>query len=85
MSPVESQVLMPLVWFGGAAMFAAAGNLKALPLAGGYLAAFLLSAWTPEHRFLYASAANLVTTINALWLWRNLGGSPESSSEPRLR
>lgn len=70
--PVETQVLLPLVWFAGAAMFATAGDVRALPLAGGYLAAFLLSAWSPEYRFYYMSAAHLVTMINALWLWRSL-------------
>ena len=83
-SAVETQVLLPLVWFAGAAMFAAAGNLRAAPLAGGYLAAFLLSAWTPELRFLYAAGANLVTMVNALWLWRSLRTAHEASSPPSM-
>jgi serine/threonine-protein kinase len=84
-SPVVTQVMFPLVWFAGAAMFAMAGNLRALPLAGGYLAAFLLSAWGPEHRFFFAAAANLITTVNALWLWRNLGGGGSESGSSSAR
>lgn len=86
MSVVQAQQLMLFVWTMVSAGVVAGVDLRFLPAAIGYAAAFLIAAKYPEARFLAMSAGNAVLTVTAVVLWYPKPGDYETgmlSRRPR--
>ena len=66
---VTSQVLMPLMWAVGAIVLTLVELRAAMPLAFGFVAAFLLGAAYPDYRLLFMSGANFIVFVNAMMIW----------------